>query len=72
MVLRGLTIDKKPLMDHLDAVGHKEAFDYVLDSVKEKTLLSKSIIKQIHYLVLPCIEMTEAYIVWFLLRLPEP
>ncbi len=52
MVLRGLTIDKKPLMDHLDAVGHKEAFDYVLDLVKEKALLSESVIKQIHSLVL--------------------
>ena len=25
MVLRGLTIDKKPLKDHMEAVGHKEA-----------------------------------------------
>ena len=29
MVLRGLTIDKKPLKDHMEAVGHKEAFDFV-------------------------------------------
>ena len=28
LVLEGLTIDKKPLKDHLEAVGHKEAFDY--------------------------------------------
>ena len=27
MVLRGLTIDRKPLKDHKEAVGHKEAFD---------------------------------------------
>ena len=52
LVLRGLTIDKKPLKDHLDAVGHKEAFDYVSDLVKEKVLLSEYIIKQIHSLVL--------------------
>lgn len=52
MVLRGLTIDKKPLKDHLDVVGHKEAFDYVSDLVKEKAPLSECIIKQIHYLVL--------------------
>lgn len=26
MVLRGLTIDRKPLKDHMEAVGHKEAF----------------------------------------------
>lgn len=52
LVLRGLTIDKKPLKDHMEAVGHKEAFDYVRELVKEKTPLSESIIKQIHYLVL--------------------
>lgn len=52
MVLRGLTIDRKPLKDHLEAVGHKEAFDFVRDLVKEQTRMSESIIKQIHYLVL--------------------
>lgn len=52
LVLRGLTIDKKPLKDHLEAVGHKEAFDFVLESVKKNIPLSESIIKQIHYLVL--------------------
>lgn len=52
LVLRGLTIYKKPLKDHLDAVGHKEAFDYISDLVKEKAPLSEYIIKQIHCLVL--------------------
>lgn len=52
LVLRGLTIDKKPLKDHMEAVGHKEAFDYIVDLVKDKTELSEFIIKQIHYLVL--------------------
>jgi len=52
LVLRGLTIDKKPLKDHMEAVGHKEAFDYIVDLVKDKTELSEYIIKQIHYLVL--------------------
>lgn len=52
MVLRGLTIDKKPLKDHLEAVGHKEAFYFVLDLVKDNVPLSQSIIKQIHSLVL--------------------
>ncbi|MCU6736071.1 Fic family protein [Diplocloster agilis] len=52
LVLRGLTIDRKPLKDHMEAVGHKEAFDFVLDLVKEQVPLSESIIKQIHYLVL--------------------
>lgn len=52
LVLRGLAIDQKPLKDHMEAVGHKEAFDYVRELVKEKASLTESIIKQIHYLVL--------------------
>jgi Fic family protein len=36
----------------MEAVGHKEAFDYVRELVKEKAPLTESIIKQIHYLVL--------------------
>lgn len=52
MVLRGLTIDKKPLKDHMEAIGHKEAFDFVRDLVKNHVPISESIIKQIHYLVL--------------------
>ncbi len=27
MVLRGLTIAEKPLKEHLEVIGHKEAFD---------------------------------------------
>ena len=52
LVLRGLTIDQKPLKDHIEAVGHKEAFDYVRELVKENAPLTESVIKQIHYLVL--------------------
>ena len=52
MVLRGITIDKKPLKDHLEAIGHKDAFNYMVDLVKEKKELSESIIKQLHTLVL--------------------
>lgn len=52
MVLRGLTIDQKPLKDHMEVVGHKEAFDFVRDLVKNQVPLSESIMKQIHYLVL--------------------
>lgn len=52
LVLRGLTIDCKPLKDHLEAVGHKEAFDFVRELVNDNVPMSESIIKQIHSLVL--------------------
>lgn len=48
----GITIDKKPLSHHLEAVGHKEAYYYVEEVVKEKEALSEQIIKNIHSLVL--------------------
>lgn len=52
LVLQGLTIDQKPLKDHMEAVGHREAFDFVRELVKEKASMSERVIKQIHYLVL--------------------
>jgi len=52
LVLKGITIDKKPLKDHLEAIGHKEAFNYISDLAKDKIELSEYIIRQIHYLVL--------------------
>lgn len=52
MVLRGLTIDKKPLKDHMEAVGHKEAFDFVRELVQSNVPMSERVIQQVHYLVL--------------------
>ena len=52
MVLRGLTIGQKPLKDHLEVLGHKEAFDFICDLVRKQAPLSESVIKQIHFLVL--------------------
>ncbi len=52
LVLRGLTIGEKPLKDHLEVVGHKEAFDFVRELVREKRPLTETVIKQIHTLVL--------------------
>ena len=52
MVLRGLTIDQKPLKDHLEAVGHKEAFDFACELVQNQVPMTERIIQQIHFLVL--------------------
>lgn len=52
MVLRGLTIDQKSLKEHLEVIGHKEAFDYVRQLVSESVQMSEKVIKDIHYLVL--------------------
>lgn len=52
LVLKGLTVSQKPLKDHLEAVGHKEAFEFVSELVKKREPLTESLIKQIHFLVL--------------------
>lgn len=48
----GITIDKKPLKEHLEAIGHKEAYIYIEELVKEKVALSENVIKDIHSIVL--------------------
>ena len=52
MVLRGLTIDKKPLKDHLEAVGNRDAFEYVRELVAERIPLSQRVVRELHQLVL--------------------
>lgn len=52
MALEGMTIDQKPLKDHLEAVGHRDAFLYVQDIATKDMPLSESVIKNIHSLVL--------------------
>lgn len=57
LVLEGVTIDKKPLGDHLEAVGHRDAFLYIVSLVSDKVPITERIIREIHSLVL--INMSE-------------
>jgi len=52
LALEGVTIDQKPLKHHLEAVGHRDAFLYVVSLVKKKVPISERIIREIHALVL--------------------
>ncbi len=52
LALEGITIDKKPLKDHLEAVGHRDAFFYIQELVTNNEPISEGIIKEIHSLVL--------------------
>ncbi|MCL1998198.1 MAG: Fic family protein [Turicibacter sp.] len=52
VLLEGLTIDKKPLKHHLDVVGHRDAFNYIVDLSSNKELLNERTIQEIHTLVL--------------------
>ncbi|MDR1917617.1 MAG: Fic family protein, partial [Christensenellaceae bacterium] len=52
LVLRGLTVDQKPLKDHLEVTQHKEAFDFVCGLVREREQLTTETIKKIHSIIL--------------------
>ncbi len=46
----GVTIGGKPLKDHLEALGHALAYDFVYDLVKNKKELSEADILKMHHL----------------------
>ncbi|MDR2736510.1 MAG: Fic family protein [Gracilibacteraceae bacterium] len=52
LVLEGMVVEHKPLKDHLQVVGHKDAFAYVQKLVLNKEVMSERVIKNIHSLVL--------------------
>ena len=52
LVLRGLTIDKKPLKDHVEATQHRDAFYHACDVVAKKIPLDEQTIADIHSIVL--------------------
>lgn len=48
----GITIAEKPLREHLDIIGFKDAFQFVFDTVAQQEVLNEHTIKDIHALVL--------------------
>jgi Fic family protein len=48
----GVTIAEKSIRDHLEAIGHRDAFEYVLSIADESAELTERIVKNIHSLVL--------------------
>lgn len=48
----GITIAEKPIKEHLEAIGHKDAFEYIIELTDSKTALSERVIKEVHSLVL--------------------
>lgn len=53
MILQdGITIAEKPIKEHLEAIGHRDAFEYIESLTKKGTPLTERTIKEIHSLVL--------------------
>lgn len=48
----GVTIAEKSVKEHLEAIGHKDAFEYILSLADSNSKLTERVIKEIHALVL--------------------
>ena len=55
VVNEGLTIGGKTLSEHLEAINHKEAIDFIEELSKQQTITLKDI-KDLHYLILKGID----------------
>lgn len=60
VIEKGLTISGKPLREHLEAINHKEAIDFILDLVKSKEPLNERNLLQIHSIILKSIDRENA------------
>lgn len=52
LVLQGITVNRKPLRDHLEVVGYRDAYEYIEELAKEDRPLSEHDILSLHSLVL--------------------
>ncbi len=56
VIEKGLTISGKPLREHLEAINHKEAIEFIKDITKNNAALTEYTLKQIHSIVLKSID----------------
>lgn len=61
MVLEhGLTIGGKTLAEHLEAIGHKEAIDYIEELARQSAAISEREVKDLHSLIMRGVNRDEA------------
>ncbi len=60
VLTKGITVGGKTLDEHLEAIGHKEAIDYIEGLAQRDTEINQWEIKQIHNLILRKINPEEA------------
>lgn len=60
VINEGLTIGGKPLKDHLEAINHRDAVDYVKDIVGQRIDFSQRVLLDLHSLVLRGIDRDNA------------
>jgi Fic family protein len=52
LVLQGVTISSKPVKEHLEAIGHRDAYLYIEKIVKDNPPITEELIKTLHSFVL--------------------
>jgi Fic family protein len=52
VIEKGMTIDGKSMREHLEAINHSDAIDFIRDLVQNGFELDERLIKEIHHLVL--------------------
>lgn len=52
LALKGVTIGQKPLKDHLEAIGHRDAFVFLEEVVRSGEPITAELVKKLHSLVL--------------------
>jgi Fic family protein len=60
VVNKGITIAGKSMREHLEAINHSEALEYIQDVANSKTEVTERLIKELHYLVLKTIDKENA------------
>jgi len=60
VVDKGITIGGKSLNEHLEAINHSEAFDFILELVKGKAEISEYNLLQLHAIILKSIDKENA------------
>src|SRR5437764_9226049 len=52
VIEKGVTVNGKPLKDHLEALDHYDAIRYVRELARQETLITESDVRNLHKLVL--------------------
>lgn len=60
VIEKGLTIGGKALKEHLEAINHKEAIDFIGELVNKESVLDERTLKQIHSIILKSIDRENA------------
>jgi len=68
----GLTIGGKPLRDHLEAYGHAEAFQEMMELIQKQEIAEVDILKMHHLFSGKCrpVSKKQSFCFWFTLSAP--